>query len=243
MSIPRPDAEQGGAESMALPNFEQGPLTRMEYINAMVHFHRGEMQRATAWRLRLDTTTNWAIISTGGLVSFSFGYPDVNQFIIVLGQALLFFFLWLESRRYRYFDVWRSRVRKIEENFFSPILSGRLVSPDPLWGSTVASDLANPQFKMSAWHALHQRFRSNYSVLFLLTSVAWILKIQMHPHPLRTFGDLEQRLAIGALPWWATPILVVAGYLFLAVLFVVPGRATTAHGEHWGLGESDVEER
>ncbi|CAN5330834.1 hypothetical protein BH18GEM1_BH18GEM1_19450 [soil metagenome] len=41
-------------------SFEDYPLTRIEYITAMVHFYRGELARADAWRARLDPTTNWA---------------------------------------------------------------------------------------------------------------------------------------------------------------------------------------
>ena len=44
----------------ASPAFEDYPLTRQEYISAMVHFYRGEMYRSQIWRQRLDTTTNWA---------------------------------------------------------------------------------------------------------------------------------------------------------------------------------------
>lgn len=36
-------------------------MTRAEYIAALVHFYRGELGRALALRIRLDTTTNWAI--------------------------------------------------------------------------------------------------------------------------------------------------------------------------------------
>jgi uncharacterized membrane protein len=41
--------------------FEDYPLTRSEYIAALVHFYRGELSRADHWRARLDPTTNWAI--------------------------------------------------------------------------------------------------------------------------------------------------------------------------------------
>ena len=49
------------------PEFEDYPLTRLEYINVMVHFYRGEVQRSTVLRRRLDATTNWAVLTTAGL--------------------------------------------------------------------------------------------------------------------------------------------------------------------------------
>lgn len=65
--------------------FEDYPLTRNEYITAMVHLYRGELQRSNSWRLRLDHTTNWAIVATMGLLSFAFGTPEHPHMILVLG--------------------------------------------------------------------------------------------------------------------------------------------------------------
>jgi uncharacterized membrane protein len=217
-------------------------MTRSEYITAMVHFYRGEMYRATQWRIRLDNTTNWAIISAGGLLTFSFGHPESSPLVLVLGQALLFSFLWIESRRYRFFDVWRSRVRKIEENFYNPILTRRLVSPDPLWGDTVAFDLSQPTFKMSRWHALHQRMRANYLLLFVVLNVAWITKLFIHPTPTRSWATIAARLEVGLIPWWITLGGVAMFYTVLALLYFVPGEAKRTHGREWGLGEETVEE-
>ena len=38
-------------------------LLPAEFNMAMVHFYRGEVQRSNVWRTRLDTTTNWAVIT------------------------------------------------------------------------------------------------------------------------------------------------------------------------------------
>jgi uncharacterized membrane protein len=34
-------------------------------ITALAHLYRGELYRNTVWRTRLDTTTNWAVVTTG----------------------------------------------------------------------------------------------------------------------------------------------------------------------------------
>ena len=44
---------------MPLPNLKDAC-----YVNAMIHFYRGELGRIMAWRQRLDVTTTWAITST-----------------------------------------------------------------------------------------------------------------------------------------------------------------------------------
>ncbi len=225
-------------------DLEHVPLTRSEYITAMVHLYRGEMHRATAWRLRLDNTTNWAIITTGGLLTFSFGHPESSHQVLLLGHVLLFAFLWIESRRYRFFDVWRSRVRKIEENFFNPLLTRLLVSPDPSWGDSVARDLDEPRFKMSRWRALHQRLRANYIVLFLTLSVAWVSKVFLHPTPTKEIPVALGRLEMDLLPWQGAVVVLSSFYLLLALLFFIPGTATQMRGREWGgIREEDLEAR
>jgi len=39
-------------------------LKTSEFVTAMVHLFRAEIQRANVWRQRLDTTTNWAVVAT-----------------------------------------------------------------------------------------------------------------------------------------------------------------------------------
>ena len=65
-------------------------------------------------------------------------------------------------RRYQMFDIWRSRVRKIEENFYGPILRRNPVSPHREWGERVARDLFLPRYKTSFLVALRARLVRNY---------------------------------------------------------------------------------
>ena len=69
----------------------------------MVHFYRGEVTRANTWRNRLDTTTNWAVVTTGATLSFAFSLPTNPHFVILINTVLVGFFLFMEARRYRYF--------------------------------------------------------------------------------------------------------------------------------------------
>ena len=41
-------------------------------ITALSHLYRGELYRSTVWRTRLDTTTNWAVLTTGIALSLTF---------------------------------------------------------------------------------------------------------------------------------------------------------------------------
>ena len=56
---------------------------------AIVHFCRGEIQRLTVWRQRLDVTSNWSILLMVALITFTLGSPDVPHFTLLLGLALI----------------------------------------------------------------------------------------------------------------------------------------------------------
>jgi uncharacterized membrane protein len=215
-------------EEKPSPDFEEYPLTRPEYIAALVHLYRGEMHRALTWRQRLDTTTNWAIVTSGGIVSFLFTNSTADVHIVgILAILLVFFLLCYEARRFRFFDVWRARVRKLEENFYVPLLRRDLTSPIENWGFVVAEDLLTPRFKISFLTAMRARLIRNYIPVFLVLFGAWITKLIVHPGPLvpRNEGGHAHTLraalkgaGIGPFPYWIVVGFVVAIFGFL--LFV-----------------------
>jgi uncharacterized membrane protein len=216
------------------PTYEDTQLTRVEYIQALVHFYRGELYRSTQWRLRLDTTTNWAIFSVMGLVTFTLGEQGHSHVGVLAGMALVFTFLGIEARRFRFFDVWRTRLHLLEENFYGPILRRDLRSPLANWGRLVAEDLLHPRFKVSFQEALRARLLRNYYPLFLLLLVSWVLKLLMHPGG--ALGALD-RMALGPIPGWI-PLAFVTGlysYLVGLVIFVPPVKS--AEVGYWGTGE------
>src|SRR4030067_2343692 len=74
-------------------------LKPSEFTTAMVHFFRAEISRANVWRVRLDTTTNWAVVTTGAVISFSFSEPTGNHSVIILSTLLITLFLFIDGRR------------------------------------------------------------------------------------------------------------------------------------------------
>ncbi|MBI1220678.1 MAG: DUF2270 domain-containing protein, partial [Rhodobacteraceae bacterium] len=40
-------------------------------IGALAHLYRGEVYRSTVWRTRLDTTTNWSVVTLGVALSIT----------------------------------------------------------------------------------------------------------------------------------------------------------------------------
>ena len=219
----------------APPSFEDYPLTRNEYITALVHFYRGEIGRADAWRARLDPTTNWAVVTAGGMLSFAFSDPYHSHATLLLGNLLIVIFLCFEARRYRYFDVWRSRVRMIEENFFIPIIRRNLVSPRSNWREFVAEDLDEPKFKITFLQAIGIRMRYNYVWIFLVLLVAWLAKLNLHPSPGPDLDLLFQRMSIGPIGGWVMVALVLAFYGTAAWLAIWAGGQRGASDEVHGL--------
>ena len=192
--------------------FEDYPLTRIEYITALTHFYRGERGRADAWRARLDPTTNWAVVTTGGMLSFAFSSAQHSHVTLLLTILLVVVFLGIEARRFRFFDVWRSRVRMLEENFFVPIIRRNLISPRTDWRQWVAADLDQPKFKISFLEAMAVRMRYNYLWIFSVILTAWIAKVHLHPAPAATPAEAFGRLTVGPFSGWALLALVALFY-------------------------------
>ena len=193
--------------------FEDSPLSRQEYISALVHFYRGEVYRATQWRLRLDTTTNWSILSVMALVTFSLGEPAHSHAAILVGMALVHTFLHIEARRFRFFLVWQHRVRLLERNFYGPIVSRDLMSPIAGWGQQISEDLLRPRFHISKLQAVRARLLRNYWPLFIVLLATWLLKLALHPGVPEL--PLLDRMALGTLPFWLAPVLIACEYAYL----------------------------
>ena len=174
-------------------------LSTSEFTTAMVHFYRGEVQRSNTWRNRLDTTTNWAVITAGATLSFAFSAPENPHFVILINNLLVTFFLIMEARRYRYYEIWASRVRVIETGYFAPLLQTGGPAPDE-WAEHLASDLRTPHFTISESEAVGRRLRRNYLWIFALLAASWNLKVYLHPFPARDFQMFMRRAAVGLVP-------------------------------------------
>jgi uncharacterized membrane protein len=90
----------------ALPIARKTEFSAAE-IGALAHLYRGEVYRSTVWRTRLDSSTNWAVVTTGIALSATFSSAEASPLPLVLVGLLVSVFLLFEARRYRYFNVWR----------------------------------------------------------------------------------------------------------------------------------------
>jgi uncharacterized membrane protein len=107
----------------ALPTTKKHEFSAAE-IGALAHLYRGEVYRSTVWRTRLDSTTNWAVVTTGIALSATFSSAEASPLPMVLVGLIVTVFLMFEARRYRYFNVWRARARLLETDFYAPMIRG-----------------------------------------------------------------------------------------------------------------------
>ncbi len=199
------------------------PVNRVEFNAALIHFYRAELGRADHWRSRLDTTTNWAVVTTGAAISFAFGAEDPGRHVVLLlVSVLVYFFLVIEARRYRHYDIWQNRLRLLEADYFAPMFMG--YAPGQTWRDIMARDLMHPRFRISMLEALGWRIRRNYCWIFAMLVLSWVLKIAIHPRPLADLGEFIGRAALPPIPG---VVMLLLGLLFNGYLLYL-GLSTRA---------------
>ena len=205
-------------------------LKSSEFVTAMVHFFRAEIQRANVWRQRLDTTTNWAVVVTGATLSIAFSQSNVHHSVVLLNTLLVLWFLFIEARRYRYYELWSYRVRLMETDFYAAMLVPPF-HPSPEWAENLAENLLTPSFPISMWEAFGRRLRRNYYWIFLILLASWIAKIYLFPQSPKDLAEFLERASVGPLSGGVMIGLGFAFYLFLAVFAVATITMTRATGE------------
>ena len=176
-------------------------------MGAIAHLYRGEVYRSTVWRTRLDQTTNWAVVTTGLAMSLTFSGPYASPLPLILVGLLVAVFLLLESRRYRYFSVWRARCRLMETDLYGPMLRGEGVTLDGKWNTLLADDYERPRFHVSYWRAIGRRLRSNYAYILVIQAIAYYGKLAIHPVPAGIWRDLPRAgrgRAAARVGWWCS---------------------------------------
>jgi uncharacterized membrane protein len=205
------------------------PATSTEFITVLAHYHRAEIARMAGWRDRIDRTSNWAITAAAAMLSLSLSTSASHHGVLLFAMLLMLLLLVIEARRYRFFDVYRNRVRLIERNYFAPLFSGS-GSIDNDWAKILGSDLREPKFLLSLNAAVSRRLQRNYSWMFLLLLLAWILKISSPKlqdfgisHDTATsLGEIVRNAALGPIPGWIIIALVAAFYAWIAYASLRP---------------------
>ena len=215
------------------------PTDSGEFVTALSHYYRAELSRMMSWRDRLDRTTNWAITGVGAMLSVSLSSPQSHHGVLLFAMVLVFLLLFIESRRYRFFHVYRTRVRLIERNYYARILSPRDAIDPVHWMNQVGEDLRLPRFSMSHREAMARRLRRTYSWLFLILLLAWILKTTtsvLQPggtQLIHSTGELLNNASLGYIPGWLVlaSVLCFYGGLLYVILKHPETTGELAYGE------------
>ena len=220
--------------------FIDEPTFSQDYITAMSHFYRGEVGRIMVWRQRLDTTTTWAITSTCTIFTVAFSFKEVPHLIFFFNLAIVLMMLWIEARRYRFYDAFRARVRMIEAHFIVPVLMRQEPKLEGNWRKLVAEDLLVPAFKVSMFESIGRRLKRNYAFISIIILTAWITKIFIHPpagiEKITNLETLYNALAIGGLASWFVALVMIG--TFLSVISITLYIAKHSSGEITEVGKS-----
>jgi uncharacterized membrane protein len=206
-------------------------------LGVLPHFYRGEVSQANSAQDRIDRTTDWAITLLAAVLSLVFSSRNMPAFLLLIGIFVLSIFLFFEVRRYRFYDLWRARVRFVEENVFANALEPTGVE-HPAWREELSDDLRNPTFKVSTREALSRRIRRVYGLLFAVAGIGWAFKVTM-------FTPEQQWTEAAELPEIRGEIVaILLGAFFLCVVAVAlwPGGREAKgeiHGTESGAWKDD----
>ncbi len=190
--------DKGQPSSEPVWTYRGYQLKASEFTTAMVHFFRAEVSRANVWRMRLDTTTNWAVVTTGASISLAFTESAISHVVVLLNLLLVTIFLIIEGRRYRYYELWSSRVRLMETDFFAAMLVPPF-HPSPDWAEALAENLLMPHFPISSSEAIGRRLRRNYLFIYIIVGCAWLMKLWLFPEVASSFWQMASRAGVGAI--------------------------------------------
>ena len=205
------------------------------YVNAMSHFYRGELSRIMVWRQRLDITTNWAITSSTAIITIAFANREVPHIIFFFNLAIVWVMLWIEARRYRFYDAFRARVRMLEAHFLVPMVMENRDLLQGEWKKLVCEDLILPCFKISKLEAIGRRLKRNYIFIFILIMVAWVTKIFLHaPMAMDSLPSFYRALRVGHIPAWLVAFIFISTLVSVIAITVYVSKKTSGEISEFG---------
>ena len=170
----------------------------------------------TMYRVRLDTTTNWAVGSTAAIVTFGLGSSKLPHSVFALAFFLDAIFLWMEAQRFRSYEIIRRRVRLLESGFYAGVLDGQSANPD--WRHQVAQSLREPMPPVSMTQAISVRLQRTHLWVMAVAYLGWVVKVALE-------AGLPEGAAIGGMPGSVVMgllALVFAALVVVAMLYRPP---------------------
>lgn len=190
-------------------------------VTAIIHLYRGEMGRLIAYRVRLDTTTRWAVATSAAILSLSLTNAAVPHLVFLLAVWLNLLFLGLEARRYGAYSLIRYRVRLLERGFYGEILGGHEPGGQAAavggWQEALRRSIDTPAPCVGYLAACSVRLRRVYLWLMSAVYSAWLVKLHYHGGP----DGMVHGARVGAVPGIAVLAIAFALLAVLAILAMV----------------------
>ena len=210
--------DDAGGKEFASTLIQRFPASNLQVL---AHFYRGELSRANVWRQRMDATSHWAVVSTMAIVSLAYSAGETSIVLLPFCCLLLYLLLHIEARRYRYFDVWRMRVRMLEVHLMVPAL----LQDEPLsegdWREVLCNDLLSPTYKMSRWEAIGRRLSRTYIWLFLIVLGSWLLLAWVRaPKDGELLHRVQQAFTYESIPPGYVILGMAVFYAYLLILLI-----------------------
>jgi uncharacterized membrane protein len=211
-------------ENRAAPVGIALPVISSETITVLAHYYRGEISRMISWRDRLDRTTNWSIGALAAMLSISLASQDTHHSVLLFSMLLILVLLIIEARRYRFYHVYRARVRLLEREYFAPLFSAEAASARASLGE-LGEDLRLPRFTVTLRQAISRRLQRNYCWIFLVVLLAWLVKTtsfvsEGHRRLVHTANEFFTNSAIAGIPGAAVVLGVVVLYASLIYIML-----------------------
>lgn len=191
-------------------------MSAKDVPTALIHLYRGELGRMTLYRARLDTTTNWAVGTSGAITTFGLGQEHVPHFVFWLAVFLDLIFLWMETRRFRFYELIRMRVRLLELGFYAVVMGKQ---PREGWEDKLWKSLENPQVPIGRLQAASVRLRRNYLWLLLAVYLGWLVRLS------RGHAGMVETAAVGIVPGFLVigfSVLLMVTLAAIALLHRLP---------------------
>lgn len=153
-----------------------------KYLQSFAHFYRGEMNRLTCYRTRLDGSFHYSIILTSTLLVFYLQQPFVlSRYFPLTILCMNLFFCFIEARRYRYYLISQNRVNVMEKGFLCLQILGD--TPDDEWKRSIKEMYENVDYTHSLFYCFFLRYFRNYIWLVDVIAILWLFL----PPPNRIF--------------------------------------------------------
>jgi len=217
------------------PSHEDGGVgSEIGLESIIAHLYRGEVDRAVSWRQRLDSTTNFAMTIMGAILAYAFAGQGAGHTTVLIAMVVGLTFLLIEANRYQQYDIWRSRVRSMQENVFADALDPSGGTEQTDWRAQLSRDYRNPAEKMPFLHAVAHRLRRVYLPVLVGLLAIWLFHLLVYGDT----GSPVDNAAIEGVPGAVVIAAVGLSYLGIIAVAFQPNLKTESEGDR--LAELDA---